>query len=70
LPLPLPPSSDTTLNDVRQSEMVVNGRAVQLDALGPVVLNTDGTVSRITNWQEMTEDEKLRTLRVLVARNK
>ncbi|KAI0310047.1 hypothetical protein OF83DRAFT_1156470 [Amylostereum chailletii] len=48
----------------------VDGTPVQLDALGPVVINSDGTLSRITNWQEMTESERVRTLRVLIKRNR
>lgn len=43
---------------------------VKLDALGPMVVNSDGTLSRIANWAQMTEAEKERTLRVLSARNR
>ncbi|EAU87750.1 hypothetical protein CC1G_11028 [Coprinopsis cinerea okayama7 len=49
---------------------VSNQSTVRLDALGPMVVNRDGTLSRIANWDKMTEDEKERTLRVLSARNK
>jgi len=42
---------------------------VKYDALGPLVVNRDGTLSRITNWSEMTPAERERTFRVLVARN-
>ena len=77
--------------------------SVKYDALGPLVVNSDGvsdiypysgprprplnkmieslhtldlshttvqTLSRITNWPNMTPAEKERTFRVLVARNK
>jgi hypothetical protein len=30
-------------------------QTVSLDALGPVVVNKDGTISRITNWDTMSE---------------
>lgn len=50
--------------------LVVDGAPVALDHLGPIVLNLDGTVSRITNWDEMTEEEQKRTLRVVAKRNK
>ncbi|KAI0920232.1 hypothetical protein AcV5_010031 [Taiwanofungus camphoratus] len=48
---------------------------LKFDALGPMVVNRDGscvlkTLSRIANWQNMTEFEKQRTMRVLIARNK
>ncbi|KAK8237047.1 hypothetical protein HDK77DRAFT_363617, partial [Phyllosticta capitalensis] len=42
---------------------------VKLDALGPMVVNKDGTLSRIANWQKMTEIEKKNTLRILGKRN-
>lgn len=50
--------------------LVVDGAPVALDHLGPVVLNKDGSVSRITNWHEMTDEEQQRTLRVVARRNK
>lgn len=43
---------------------------VKLDELGPMVVNTDGTVSRIANWENMAEAEKERTLKILGKRNK
>ncbi|KAJ7682852.1 hypothetical protein B0H17DRAFT_942428 [Mycena rosella] len=46
------------------------GPAVKLEDLGPMVVNTDGTLSRISNWSNLTDPEKERTLRVLSARNK
>ncbi|KAH7908852.1 hypothetical protein BJ138DRAFT_307203 [Hygrophoropsis aurantiaca] len=44
--------------------------SVRLDNLGPMVVNSDGTLSRIANWQHMTEPERERTMRVLAVRNK
>eukprot|EP00927_Polykrikos_kofoidii_P008708 TRINITY_DN13626_c0_g1_i1.p1 TRINITY_DN13626_c0_g1~~TRINITY_DN13626_c0_g1_i1.p1 ORF type:complete len:124 (+),score=23.94 TRINITY_DN13626_c0_g1_i1:119-490(+) len=49
--------------------VIVDGNPVQLDALGPVVVNTDGTISRINNWHEMTEMEQQKTLKVIGKRN-
>jgi predicted Fe-S protein YdhL (DUF1289 family) len=49
--------------------VVVNGQAVALDNLGPMVVGRDGTVSRIANWGEMTALERENTLRVLGKRN-
>lgn len=43
---------------------------VSLDHLGPMVVNVDGTLSRIGNWEQMTEIERKNTLRVLGKRNK
>ncbi|KAF2995085.1 hypothetical protein E8E13_003106 [Curvularia kusanoi] len=61
LPLPEPSSDATTLN--------VGGEGVKLDHLGPLVVNKDGTLSRIANWDKMAEIEKQNTLRILGKRN-
>lgn len=47
-----------------------SGSTVTLDHLGPMVVNTDGTLSRISNWEQMTEIEKKNTMRILGKRNK
>jgi hypothetical protein len=62
LPLPEPASSDAT-------QLNVNGEGVKLDHLGPLVVNKDGTLSRIANWDKMAEIEKQNTLRILGKRN-
>ncbi|KAK0478729.1 hypothetical protein IW261DRAFT_1337004, partial [Armillaria novae-zelandiae] len=64
-PLRLPAPSDKS--DVTQ---VGFGSTVKLDDLGPMVVNSDGTLSRVANWAYMTEKEKETTSRVLSARNK
>lgn len=45
------------------------GSTVKLDHVGPLVVNKDGTLSRITNWAEMSEIERQNTIRVLGKRN-
>jgi hypothetical protein len=45
------------------------GSTVRLDSLGPLVVNENGTVSRIGNWHQMTEFERKNTLRILGKRN-
>lgn len=45
------------------------GSTVKLDHLGPMVVNQDGTLSRISNWEKMTEQEKQNTLRIIGKRN-
>ena len=64
-PLPLP--EPTVEDDVTQVN--VGGQAVKLDHLGPLVVNKDGTLSRISNWEQMADIEKQNTLRILVKRN-
>jgi hypothetical protein len=47
-----------------------NGDAsVKLDHLGPLVVNVDGTLSRISNWDKMADIEKENTLRIIGKRN-
>ncbi|KAI1381150.1 hypothetical protein F4677DRAFT_402298 [Hypoxylon crocopeplum] len=65
-PLPLP--EPTQAGDVTQ--LPVGGEGVKLDHLGPLVVNEDGTMSRIANWTEMAEIERQNTLRILGKRNK
>lgn len=38
-------------------------------SLGPLVVNEDGTLSRVQNWDTMTQSEKDTTTRVLTRRN-
>jgi hypothetical protein len=64
LPLPEPDSSNTTRIDMSNG-----GSTVKLDHLGPLVVNKDGTLSRIANWEQMAEIEKQNTLRILGKRN-
>ncbi|KAL1754033.1 hypothetical protein FB107DRAFT_216511 [Schizophyllum commune] len=68
------PAEPLLLEDKAANENVtrldVDGNKVPLlDELGPMVVNSDGTLSRIANWAEMTEAEKKNTLRVLSKRN-
>jgi len=50
-------------------DMSGGGTEVKLDHLGPMVVNVDGTLSQIGNWQQMTDVEKQNTLRILGKRN-
>ncbi|EPQ55651.1 hypothetical protein GLOTRDRAFT_40931 [Gloeophyllum trabeum ATCC 11539] len=64
LALPAPSQDDeTTKLDVHTMQRM------KFDALGPMVVNSDGTLSRIANWPNMTPMERERTMRVLGARN-
>mmetsp|Transcript_9633 Transcript_9633/g.13744 ORF Transcript_9633/g.13744 Transcript_9633/m.13744 type:complete len:190 (+) Transcript_9633:3-572(+) len=62
LPAPEDVSSSVTLD-------VSTGQPVVIDRLGPVVVNVDGTLSRIANWDEMTERERALTQRRISKRN-
>ena len=43
---------------------------VKLESLGPIIVNTDGSMQRIPNWNEMPQSEKDKTMRLVSARNK
>ena len=62
LPAPEDVSSLITLN-------CATGEPVVLDQFGPVVVNSDGTLSRITNWDRMDEREKGVAKRRIAKRN-
>lgn len=64
LALPSTDGSDTTRLDLSSGSS-----SAKLDHLGPLVVNQDGSLSRITNWGQMTEIEKKNTLRILGKRN-
>lgn len=48
---------------------VRSGESFSLDALGPVVVNVDGTMARIGNWAQLTPAERAVTQRRIAARN-
>ncbi|KAL7912843.1 hypothetical protein GGI35DRAFT_264530 [Trichoderma velutinum] len=64
LPAPGSNNENVTTLDVSGS-----GTTVKLDALGPMVVNVDGTMSRISNWDKMADIEKENTLRIIGKRN-
>ncbi|KAG8894514.1 hypothetical protein FRC00_008849 [Tulasnella sp. 408] len=58
----------------RPDEMPAEDAAIldeeaQLERLGPIIVNSDGTLSRIDNWKDMTKAEKAMTLKRLRKRN-
>lgn len=69
-PLALPAAP--TEEEAQKLDVNANGNpnVVKLDHLGPMVVNTDGTLSRIHNWAQMSEAERERTAKVLGRRNK
>lgn len=70
-PLALPDTSTASSESgAPKLDLSKDGGSVKLDHLGPMVVNTDGTMSRIANWELMTEMEKQKTMRVLGKRNK
>ena len=78
-PLPLPDPRDTASASTtadgapapthRHRLVVDDAEGVRLDDLGPLVVNRDGTASRVANWDRMTPAERETTVRVLRRRN-
>jgi hypothetical protein len=66
LALPEAPAheSSTTTLDVSNG-----GTTIKLDHLGPMVVNVDGSLSRISNWEGLADIEKKNTLRIIAKRN-
>eukprot|EP00241_Pyramimonas_parkeae_P008841 CAMPEP_0114226328 /NCGR_PEP_ID=MMETSP0058-20121206/1178_1 /TAXON_ID=36894 /ORGANISM="Pyramimonas parkeae, CCMP726" /LENGTH=91 /DNA_ID=CAMNT_0001337055 /DNA_START=135 /DNA_END=406 /DNA_ORIENTATION=+ len=64
------PHDGVKSNETTSQHIVVGGESVQMDHLGPIVLNTDGTLSRISNWGEMSTQEQQNTLRLVGKRNR
>ncbi|RSL56033.1 hypothetical protein CEP54_009041 [Fusarium duplospermum] len=71
-PLPLPAPEQDTAAAARGDGVTALrvGESVRLDALGPLVVNADGSMGRVGNWAGMTEGEREATLRLLGRRNK
>ncbi|RKP13915.1 hypothetical protein BJ684DRAFT_15726 [Piptocephalis cylindrospora] len=61
-PLALP-STDT-------ADQTPLGSTARLESLGPVVVNVDGSISRINNWAEMAPIERSNVERILLKRNR
>ncbi|GAA6061743.1 hypothetical protein JCM10212_000476 [Sporobolomyces blumeae] len=79
-PAPTSPSSRLALPAPTPKTETEDGQAIKLDVgtgevvslydrLGPTVVNSDGTLSRIVGWSDMGEMERSRILRVLGKRN-
>ncbi|KAJ7742098.1 hypothetical protein B0H14DRAFT_2988794 [Mycena olivaceomarginata] len=69
-PLLLTDSAAMASESDTPQQLQPGGPAVKLDDLGPLVVNSDGTLSRIANWATLTAAEQANTIRVLAARNK
>ena len=50
-------------------QIEVGAPTVALEHLGPIVINSDGTTSRISNWTTMSETEKEMAMRLIPKRN-
>jgi hypothetical protein len=65
--LPSPGGSEAGSSDA--IKLTVNGDKLDLDGLGPMIVNADGTVRRISNWEQLTAREKEVAWRRIAKRN-
>ncbi|KAJ5683233.1 hypothetical protein N7462_006398 [Penicillium macrosclerotiorum] len=69
--LSLPSADSSSDGEAKQIRLDLGAEGgVTLDHLGPMVVNVDGSLSRIGNWEQMAEIERKNTLRILGKRNK
>ena len=66
------PSPDDIINNKEKGtiKQLKFGESLSMDELGPIIINPDGTMRRIANWNELTKGEQESTFRQIVARNK
>lgn len=76
-PLPaLPPSvpsgqeEESAASATEVQAITVDGISFKLDKLGPIIVNADGTLTRISNWAALTEPERQTALRRIARRNR
>jgi predicted Fe-S protein YdhL (DUF1289 family) len=70
VPLLPPPVTEETEEAVEETRKIKLGEKLDLDELGPMIINTDGTVRRIANWDILSPQERASTWRLISARNK
>lgn len=54
----------------KESNQVQESTNLKLDDLGPMVIQTDGTMQRIVDWNQKTPEEKEQIIRLISKRNK
>jgi len=58
--------------DLKSKKLNINSNddTTSFDELGPLLLNADGTLSRIKNWQELSDAEKQKAAKMVAKKNK
>ncbi|GBF87909.1 hypothetical protein Rsub_00621 [Raphidocelis subcapitata] len=70
LALPPPEADAGAGRGAGESTSIRLGEKVALDHLGPTIVHEDGTVSRISNWDQLSEAERAVAWRRITARNR
>ena len=66
--LQLPPVDPNASEDMPTLELN-SGGSIKLESLGPIILNTDGTTRRISNWDQLSPQEQKVSWRRIRKRN-
>ncbi|GMH80480.1 hypothetical protein TrLO_g15750 [Triparma laevis f. longispina] len=68
--LALPPTSgDVEANAEQKIRSLKVGETLDFAELGPIIINSDGTTRRISNWDSMTKAEQDKTWERISKRN-
>ena len=71
LPAPADLTHQEQVNSgISETRTLTFGEKISMDELGPIIINPDGTMRRIANWNELTKGEQESTFRQISARNK
>ena len=70
------PAEDFTVESSKYSDIDTNTTSTsggedvfRLSELGPIIINSDGSMSRIPNWATMDDNEKATAQRLIAKRN-
>merc|ERR1711871_811934 len=65
------PAGSNKYSDMNTSTTSTGGGedTFKLDELGPIIINSDGSMSRIPNWATMDDNEKATAQRLIAKRN-
>lgn len=69
LPAPHDTSTSTDASEMTH-KLEVGGPSLAMSDLGPIIVNTDGTLRRIENWSQLTKAEQASTIKMVTRRNK
>lgn len=64
--VPQLPPPDSNSKDIPTIKL---GETIRFEEWGPIILNTDGSTRKISNWDQLTEQEKDATWRRISKRN-
>jgi hypothetical protein len=56
--LPPPPTASGTASSRGTAPQAGPAQTLQMDHLGPMVIGADGSISRIANWDKLTQREQ------------